>query len=189
MKTITLADGTVLSPFDISGNTINDNGLNRNAITFKFKQKLGTDIGFQYIDNCFSEKNCERIIIKDDENNTSYIHDGYTLRISCGKEVKTSYVNQSEIRHDVITVTMAQRTYIEHKIQDIQDDITLTQLALCEYLSTLHDDIPSNDNIAYLYYVLLKKRKISRIPEKFRSYVLELVRTDKANNNQSQYVE
>ncbi len=127
---IILANGVELNPYTAEGGGRFLQGANRDCLTFAFP----TDVGIEAIDNAFSEAACESIAIYDGNGN-EYIHKGYTIRVSLVKnpvEVTPATLETEAVYEDRILITMAQRTYSESQVKAMAEDITNTQLALCE---------------------------------------------------------
>ena len=113
---ITLTNGNELTPIIVIGGNKYIQRESRDALTFVFPSSQG----LTYIDEMFTPKNCESIVITDDESNT-YIHKGYTIR----SEITLKSVMVSEptdttdaVYEDRIFVTMGQRTDLENMIAE-----------------------------------------------------------------------
>lgn len=130
-----LMDGTELYPLIVTGGKKNAYNITRDALTFVFDGNNKMD----EIDVAFTEYNCEVInLIEVNENNevvSENIHKGYVIRTELTKKcvtVKPETPESEEITEERITITMAQRTYAESKMATIAEEVTNTQLALCE---------------------------------------------------------
>lgn len=130
-----LADNTELYPIIVTGAKKNAHNITRDALTFVF----GANNKMDEIDAAFTEYNCETItLIELNEENeivSEDVHKGYVIRTELVKKsviVKPETPESEEVTEERITITMAQRTYAESKIASIADEVTSTQLALCE---------------------------------------------------------
>ena len=128
MKVI-LTNETELTPIMVTGAQKYVQGVNRDSLTFVF-----AEVGLDEIDGVFTEENCESItIIGDDESEA--IHNGYVIRTDLTKKLvvtQTATSETEEVTENRVMVTMAQRTYAETQMRSMQEEITNTQLALCE---------------------------------------------------------
>lgn len=126
---IILIDKTELNPIIVTGAPQYVQGANRDALTFVFPET-----SLDELDAAFTESNCESItIIGDDESEA--IHTGYTIRTELSKaqvQTGTGDAETDAVYETRVTVTMAQRTYAETKLASLQEEMTNTQLALCE---------------------------------------------------------
>lgn len=126
---IILADGTEKTAIIVTGGQKYYQGANRDALTFVFEET-----SLDKIDEIFTDVNCESItLIGDDESEN--IHKGYVLRTELVKKpvvVTPATDSEAEVTEMRVMVTMAQRTYAESKIATIAEEVTNTQLALCE---------------------------------------------------------
>lgn len=130
---IYFANATEVEVYQVTGESRFINGQNRDSLTFVMPAALSLD----EVDNMFNETACESMKLVDE--NGEYIYKGYTVRVELKKEKVTLSTNvdtPEEITEDVtedrIFVTMARRTYNEEQVKVISDEITNTQLALCE---------------------------------------------------------
>ena len=74
------------------------------------------------LDAAFSAANCETITIQEDSG-TENIHKAYTVRAALGKEpveVTPATAEAPAVYEERITVSMAQRTYIETQLAMLQ---------------------------------------------------------------------
>lgn len=143
MKMI-LADGTKLYPILVTGEHRFLQGVNRDVFTFVFG-----DVDISEIDTLFTEANCETLKLYEEVEEqvevdgvvttrvveVEYIHTGYTIRVDIRKTrevVEESTVSTEEVTEQRVEVTMAQRTYSETKLATMSQEITDTQVALCE---------------------------------------------------------
>lgn len=139
---IILANGTELNLIMVTGGPQYVQGANRDVLTFVFDGSVSMD----EVDILFSETNCETIkiiseeTVQVDEENTKIVetenvHSGYVIRAGLTKKreiVQEATTSTEEVSEYRVEVTMAQRTYAETKIAMMSQDITDTQLALCE---------------------------------------------------------
>lgn len=122
MKVI-LTNGVELSPILVTGANTFVQGANRDTLTFVFPATEGMEA----LDKAFSDTACESITIVDDYG-VENIHKSYTIRAKLEKalvEVSPSTPESSAVMEERISVSMAQRTYVE------------TQLALLPALNAL----------------------------------------------------
>lgn len=139
---IILADGTQLNHIGATGETRYLQGANRDTITFILDETHSID----ELDALFNEANCELINIVTDEvveleDGTTQVvysdnyHRGYVIKGEISKKIvviEPATVDTAEVTETRIHVTMAQRTYAETKLMSMYQEITDTQLALCE---------------------------------------------------------
>lgn len=117
MKVI-LMDKTELTPIMVTGAKKYVSGANRDALSFVFADNISMD----ELDGIFTEANCESVIIIGDDESEA-IHNAYTVRVEL---IKTSVVvsaetpENAEVKENRVTVTMAQRTYMETKLKEIE---------------------------------------------------------------------
>lgn len=141
---ILLKDGTKLNHIGATGGSRYIQGANRDAITFEFSRESYT---LDELRNYFTEINCETINIVTDggvevlEDGTKVpvlinnYWDDYVIRHEVAERVKVieeATGTTPEITEVRLFVTMAQRTYAEYKLAAISEEVTNTQLALCE---------------------------------------------------------
>lgn len=113
MKVI-LKNGTELTPILVTGTQIHVQGAKRDSLTFVFPASEGIDT----IDTVFSETDCESIKIYDD-NGAENIYKYYTIRTKLEKalvEIVPATPETEAVMEERISVTMAQRTYIENQL-------------------------------------------------------------------------
>lgn len=121
--TVKLNNEMSLSPLVVYGSPMYYQGASRDALSFVFPSSEGLD----YLDIAFSAENCENITIIDDEGNEN-VHEGYTVRTQLMKEAvetKPADAFHEAEYEDRITVTMAQRTYMETQLAQLQAAIAL----------------------------------------------------------------
>lgn len=139
---IILANGTELNAILVTGETRYLQGANRDALTFVFDDSLG----LAEIDALFNETNCETItIITESEEvledgstkivETENVHSAYVVRVDIRKTreiTQQATANTDEVSEQRIEVTMAQRTYAETKLAEIEAQNMDTALAVAE---------------------------------------------------------
>lgn len=120
---IILTNGTELEPILVTGAKKNIQGANRDTLTFIFS----ANENMVELDRHFSAENCENIIIVEN-NGDEYIHCGYTIRAELSKksvEVVAATESVEAVYEDRITVSMAQRTYIESQLNSLTDTVDI----------------------------------------------------------------
>lgn len=131
---IILNDGTELTAIIVTGGQKYTQGANRDALTFVF-----SETSLDEIDAVFTEANCESVtLIGDDESEN--IHKGYVIRTELTKKSVITEAESSdteEVTEMRVFVTMAQRTYAETQMAAIAEEVTNTQLALCEIYESM----------------------------------------------------
>lgn len=93
-------------------------GANRDVLSFVFPATTGLEA----LDAAFTADNCESISLVDDQGNEN-IHTGYTVRVELSKaavEVTPATADADAVYEDRITVAMAQRTYAETQLAQLQ---------------------------------------------------------------------
>lgn len=118
MKQITLADGTELEAIDVMGGSRHIQGVNRATLVFVFPATAG----LEELDGAFTPENCENVTILEDEGG-EYIHTGYAIRAELSKvsvEVASATAETEAVYEERITVVMAQRTYTETQMAQLQ---------------------------------------------------------------------
>lgn len=117
MKVI-LMDKTELRPIMVTGAKKYVSGANRDALSFVFAD----DISMDELDKIFTEVNCESIVIVGDDESEA-IHNAYAVRVDLVKSsvvVSAETPDNAEVKENRVTVTMAQRTYMETKLKEIE---------------------------------------------------------------------
>lgn len=117
---ILLRNGQELRPLGVLGIKKVVHGVTRDALSFVFAD----DVSMDALAELFNEENCESIVII--EGDVSYEHFGYTVRAEIRREpqlVEAATVSSQAVYSDRIFVTMAQRTYEESRIKDMQAQI------------------------------------------------------------------
>lgn len=137
-----LSDGTKITHIGATGATKYIQGSNRDTITFEFDASHSVD----ELRSLFTEQNCEVIDIVTEEVvaledgtektiATDNYHEGYVIRAEVAekiKEIAPATGTTPAVTETRIFVTMGQRTYMETQLAAITEEITNTQLALCE---------------------------------------------------------
>jgi hypothetical protein len=114
---ITLANGIMLNPLIMRRGKTNLHGAERSTLSFVFPAT--EDISA--LDNAFSESACETFTVTGNSGSES-IYKEYTVRVEIKKAMtflpRTS-AEEERRREECITVTMAQRTYMETKFAEL----------------------------------------------------------------------
>lgn len=116
--TIKLNNGTELEAILVTGATRYIQGANRDTLSFVFPAAAG----LAELDGAFTPENCESITIVT-EDGSENVHTGYTIRSELSKaavEVEPATAESEAVYEDRITVVMAQRTYAETKLAQLQ---------------------------------------------------------------------
>lgn len=114
---IILANGTELDPILVTGEKRTVQGQSRDTLRFVFP----AEADLVELDGAFTAGACEIITIED--GGASYIHKGYAIRAELKKEaveVVKATTDTDAVYEDRITVAMAQRTYAETQLADMQ---------------------------------------------------------------------
>lgn len=127
---ILLNDGTEKDVLMVTGGSRYVNGANRDCLNFIFDENTSMD----ELDALFTEQNCETIKIIGNDGSEA-VYNEYTVR----SEIKQSFEVVENENPDAtaqtvkrVTVSMGQRSYMEKQLALIADEVTNTQLALCE---------------------------------------------------------
>ena len=115
---IVLTNGAELNPILVTGAKRDVQGAMRDTLSFVFPASQS----MEDLDALFSAANCEKITIVEDEE-TSHIHNGYTVRAELKKaSVVTSpaTVETPAVTEERITVSMSQRTYAETQLAEMR---------------------------------------------------------------------
>ena len=115
---IKLNNGTQLEPILVTGGPRHVQGATRDALSFVFP----TQVGLTELDGLFTPENCENIAIVG-EDGSENLHAGYTIRAELSKaavEVEPATAEREAVYEDRITVVMAQRTYAETQLAQLQ---------------------------------------------------------------------
>ena len=115
---IKFSNGTELSCIVVAGGPYYVYGVPRDALTFVFP----ADAGMEELDALFVPANCESVTIEGDDG-SAFIHKGYTVRGELSKasvEVEPGTAETEAVYEDRITVVMAQRTYVESQMANME---------------------------------------------------------------------
>ena len=115
---IKLTDNTVLTPLVVTGETRLVQGERRDTLNFIFPATED----MAELDAAFSAENCESITIVED-GGAENIHKAYTIRAELKKEsveVTPGNAETEAVFEDRITIAMAQRTYMETKLAEME---------------------------------------------------------------------
>lgn len=118
---IKLANGTELNPILVSGERRHIQNASRDTLCFIFPAETSLD----ELDGIFTPANCEKIVITDD-NGEDYIHNAYTVRAELKRspmEVTPATESEDAVYENRVIVTMAQRTYQESQMNEVQTAI------------------------------------------------------------------
>lgn len=130
---IILNNNIELNPILVTGTHDFVQGANRDTLTFVF-----SDISMDFLEELFTENNCEKITII--ENMNEYIYNNYTIRTKLSKEsveVNSEVEGQPNFIENRVFVTMAQRSYAEQKLAQIAEELLITQLATAELAESM----------------------------------------------------
>lgn len=111
---IILTNGTELAPILVTGNTTQVQGARRDTLHFMFPATED----MAELEAAFTAANCETITIVGD-NGSVNVKDCYTIRAKLEKalvEVEPATPTTEAVVEERITVSMAQRTYIETQL-------------------------------------------------------------------------
>ena len=110
-----------LTPILITGGLRFIQDSNRDVLSFIFPATEDMTV----LDTTFSATNCESITIVGDDG-AEAIHKGYTIRAELSKasvEVTPATTDSVAVYEDRITVSMAQRTYMESQLASLTDTV------------------------------------------------------------------
>lgn len=110
-----------LTPILVTGSPRFIQDSNRDVLSFIFPATEDMTV----LDATFSATNCESITIIGDDG-AEAIHKGYTIRAELSKalvEVTPATTDSDAIYEDRITVSMAQRTYMESQLASLTDTV------------------------------------------------------------------
>lgn len=122
---ITLNNGAILNPIMVVGENATVQGAYRDVLSFVFPETES----MAELDAIFSAENCVSISIEEGAN--EYIHNGYTIRAGLEKtpvEVTPATDTEPAVVENRIFVKMAQRTYAETQMADLQETVDLLVL-------------------------------------------------------------
>ena len=114
---VVLANGTVVDALIVTGYQSYVQGQNRPVLDFAFPETTS----IADIDEVFTEENCEKITLIDDNDN-EFIHEDYVIRSNLKKEmtvVKKATPDNDEVSEQRVFVIMAQRTYLEKQVKNL----------------------------------------------------------------------
>ena len=117
---VKLTNGTELEALLVTGAPQFIQGDSRDCLTFVFPAE--TELGV--LDKAFSTEACESISLSD--GSTESIHKGYTIRVELAKkpvEVSKATEGTEAVFEQRVTLTMAQRTYTESVLSEMQSNI------------------------------------------------------------------
>lgn len=133
MKVI-LTNGIEVTPIMVTGASKYVQGATRDCLTFVF-----AETSLDELDALFTEVNCETLILIGDDESEN-IHSGYVIKTEILKKnvvIQEAANDAPEITEIRCFVTMGQRTYSETQIAAIAEEVTNTQLALCEIYESM----------------------------------------------------
>lgn len=116
--TIKLNNNTQMEAILVTGGPRYVQGADRDALSFVFPATAGLEA----LDAAFVPGNCETITIVDEQGN-EHIHTGYTIRCELSKaavEAEPATAESEAVYEDRVTVVMAQRTYAETQLAQLQ---------------------------------------------------------------------
>lgn len=119
---IILANGKELNPIVVEGSSKMVQGANRDCLFFVFPAETSLD----ELDGIFTPANCETVTVIDGEK--EHIYSGYTVRDMLKRDlVRVSKETDIEpaVYENRVTVSMAQRTYQETQMAELQEALEL----------------------------------------------------------------
>lgn len=122
--TVTFSNGTALDCEGVQGETAYFQGATRECLVFLFDAGKHT---LAELDSQFTAENCASVTVTNDD--LSFVHDGYAIRVSLMKSEAGDVT--AEEQRGLITVKMAQMTYLEQTQRDLADavdDLILSSL-------------------------------------------------------------
>lgn len=117
MKKVILSNGVELNPILIKGANLYTQGANRDSLTFVFPATESMEA----LDSAFSDSACESIIIFG-EDGAENIYKHYVIRVKLEKavvEVVPATPESEAVTEERISITMAQRTYVENQLAQL----------------------------------------------------------------------
>ena len=100
-------------------------GFQRDVLDFHIEKEL---YSFEQLESLFVPENTDKIyIITDDE--TQHLHEGYTLRTSISIEKDLTQIQNEIENSEYISIKMAQKTYHEKMLEQLQDTIDVLVLS------------------------------------------------------------
>lgn len=130
MKLI-LTNGLELNPILVTGEHKYIQNQDRDVLSFIFDSKYSMD----KLDSLFTESNCETIKLINENTEEESVYNGYVIRVELIKKTEELEPETSESTSVHVTrihVSMAQRSYSETKIAQMNQELTDTQLAIAE---------------------------------------------------------
>ena len=115
---IKLNNNTQMEAILVNGGPRHAQGADRDTLSFVFPATAG----LEELDAAFTPENCENVTIVDEQGN-EYVHTGYTIRCELAKaavEVTPATAEAEAVYEERITVVMAQRTYAETQLAQLQ---------------------------------------------------------------------
>lgn len=122
---IKLNNGTELEALVVTGRVRRFQGADRDTLSFVFPASGGLEA----LDAAFTAQNCQSITIVDEDGNEN-VHTGYTIRAGLSKETVETAPATAEaeaVYEERITVSMAQRTYAETQLAQLQAAVAALQ--------------------------------------------------------------
>lgn len=126
---IVMKDGTEIQAILVMGGKEYIQGASRDVLTFVF-----AETSLDVVDKAFTEDKCEELKLIGEDGEES-IHSGYVIRTSLEKkkvEVEPETAEYDAEYEERIFVKMAQRTYAETKLIQIETQGLETALAVAE---------------------------------------------------------
>ena len=120
MKVI-LSNGKELNPILVTGAHSYVQGANRDTLSFIFP----ADTSLDELDGLFTAANCETIKLKETDTH-EYIYNGYTIRTELKRapvEITPATETEAAVYENRVTVSMAQRTYVESQLASLVDTV------------------------------------------------------------------
>ena len=118
---IKLNDTTTLDVVNVNGQSTYFQGANRDSLEFHF---IRTKYTFDALDKLFTESNCKRITLINERE--EFVHDNYVLRTKAEirpVEITAATSETPAVMEDHIIITMAQKTYAEIQIENLQSTV------------------------------------------------------------------
>lgn len=129
MKVI-LNNGTELEVIVVNGSSKQFQGANRDSLEFQFAKAIPQT--FEELNTLFSnQNNTNKITLTSDT--ASYIHDNYSLKVSMGLIPVTLAIatdTTPEITEERYSIIMAQKSYKEIELENLNKQLATTQEAV-----------------------------------------------------------
>lgn len=100
-------------------------GFQRDVLDFHIEKGL---YSFEELENLFTAENTDKIYIVTEEG-TQYLHESYTLRVSISLEKDFTQTQQEAQNQEYISVKMAQKTYQEKAVEQLQSTVDVLVLS------------------------------------------------------------